>query len=460
MNMRDASPQPLIRRLVIAGGGTAGWMAAAALSKVLRGKRLDIKLVETEEIGTVGVGEATIPALLTFHNLLGINEAEFMAATNATFKLGINFEGWKAIGEDYFHSFGTTGNDHWSAGFQHFWLEGRRRGLASDYGDYCLELRAAMDNRFALLPDNGINYAYHFDATLYGQYLRRFSEALGVQRIEGKIARVLQHEADTGSARAGDLAALQMEDGSRIEGDLFIDCTGFRSLLLGETLGVGYEDWSYWLPCDRAVAVQTASVREAWPYTRSIAHPFGWQWRIPLQHRVGNGLVYSSKEMSDADAPEVLKKNVEGELLTQPRVIKFLPGQRDKVWNRNVRGHRPRQRLPRAAGVHQHPSHPGRYRQTAGAVPGPGLRSGRARRIQPHRRCRGGAHPRLHHPALPPESAAGRGFLAGLRPHADPGHAAAQDRPLQGHGPAAAGGQRAVLRSGLAAGHGRPEPGA
>jgi tryptophan 7-halogenase len=319
------------RRIVIAGGGTAGWMMAALMSKLL-GKQLDIRLIESDEIGTVGVGEATIPALLTYHNLLGINEAEFMAATNATFKLGINFEGWKTQGQDYFHSFGTTGVDHWSAGFQHFWLKGRAQGIARPYTDYNPETMAAHANRFAHLPRNGLNYAYHLDAGRYARYLRAMSEACGVQRIEGKIATVLM---EGPQGRDGDITALQMQDGSRIPGDLFIDCTGFRSLLLGETLGVGYEDWSCWLPCDRAVAVQTASVREAWPYTRSIAHPFGWQWRIPLQHRVGNGLVYSSKALSDADAPEVLKANVEGELLTQPRVIEFLPGQRDKVWHRN-----------------------------------------------------------------------------------------------------------------------------
>lgn len=332
------NPTPLsFHRVVIAGGGTAGWMMAALMSKLL-GKRLDIKLVESEEIGTVGVGEATIPALHTFHNLLGINEAEFMAATNATFKLGIQFEGWKAAGEDYFHSFGTTGNDHWSAGFQHFWLKARRdlpAGLSRTYTDYNPETVAAYANRFAHVPNHALNYAYHLDAGRYARFLRAMSEAAGVQRIEGKIARVLKHEGDSGAARAGDIAALQMMDGSRIEGDLFIDATGFRSMLLGEALGVGYEDWSYWLPCDRAVAVQTASVRDAWPYTRSIAHPFGWQWRIPLQNRVGNGLVFSSKELSEADAPELLLRNVEGEALTQPRVLRFLPGQRHKVWERN-----------------------------------------------------------------------------------------------------------------------------
>lgn len=316
-----------VRRVVIAGGGTAGWMVAALMGKLM-GKQLQIRLVESEEIGTVGVGEATIPALHLFHELLGINEAEFMAATQATFKLGIQFEGWKAPGQDYIHSFGLTGRDHWSAGFQHFWLKGCERGLARPYGDYCLEHRAAEMQRFAHLPNQGLNYAYHLDASRYARFLRAMAEQHGVQRIEGKIAAVLQDE-------QGAIAALQMQDGSRVEGELFVDCTGFRSLLLGETLGVPYEDWLHWLPCDRAVAVQTASVREAPPYTRSIAHPFGWQWRIPLQHRVGNGLVYSSKELSDADAPEMLRQHVEGELLMQPRLLRFTPGQRQQSWARN-----------------------------------------------------------------------------------------------------------------------------
>ncbi|MFO1253414.1 MAG: tryptophan halogenase family protein [Inhella sp.] len=317
-----------VRRLLIAGGGTAGWMTAALLGKLL-GKQLQIQLVESEEIGTVGVGEATIPALHTFHELLGLDEPEFMAATQATMKLGIQFEGWRAPGQDYIHSFGMTGKDHWSAGFQHFWLKAQREGIARPYGDYCLELRAAEENRFAHLPRHGMNYAYHLDAGRYARFLRALAERHGVQRIEGKIAKVEQVEP------FGAIQALVLADGSRLEADFFIDCTGFRALLLGETLGVGYEDWSHWLPCDRAVAVQSASVREAPPYTRSIAHPFGWQWRIPLQHRVGNGLVYSSKELSDADAPEVLKQHVEGELLIQPRLLRFTPGQRHRVWSHN-----------------------------------------------------------------------------------------------------------------------------
>jgi tryptophan halogenase len=340
MNPSDIPPtaprRAPVRRVVIAGGGTAGWMVAACLARTM-GRLLDIRLIESDEIGTVGVGEATIPTLLTFHNLLNINEQEFMAATQATFKLGIRFENWRNLGEDYIHSFGLTGKDHWTAGFQHFWLKGRSRGLAGDYGDYCLELRAAQENRFAHLPRAGINYAFHLDATRYGAYLRGLSEADGVQRIEGKIAQVLTDAVDgaDGDTGSGDIRALRLDSGALIEGDLFIDCTGMRSLLLGQTLGVPYQDWSHWLPCDSAVAVQTASVGEAIPYTRSIAHEWGWQWRIPLQHRVGNGLVFSSRHIGTEEARQALLANIEGEVLTPPRVIRFTPGQREVTWKRN-----------------------------------------------------------------------------------------------------------------------------
>jgi tryptophan 7-halogenase len=317
-----------IKKVVIAGGGTAGWMAAAAVSKIL-GKQLDIKLIESDEIATVGVGEATIPTLVTFHRLLDINEQQFMAATNATFKLGIRFENWRDRGLDYIHSFGLTGTDHWTAGFQHFWLKGRERSLAGDYGDYCLELRAALESRFAHLPRGGMNYAFHLDAGLYAKYLRQFSEGFGVQRIEGKIVEVRC------DAESGDIRALRLDSGVDIEGDLFIDCTGFRGLLIGQTLGVGYEDWSNWLFCDSAVAAQTESVGPALPYTRSIAHGAGWQWRIPLQHRVGNGMVYSSRHCDDQEASATLLGNLEGALRTQPRVIRFRPGQRAETWRKN-----------------------------------------------------------------------------------------------------------------------------
>jgi tryptophan halogenase len=317
-----------VQRIVIAGGGTAGWMVAAGLSRTL-GKALDIKLVESDEIGTVGVGEATIPTLVTFHRLLDINEQEFMAATQGTFKLGIGFENWRDLNKNYIHSFGTTGKDHWTAGFQHFWLKGRQRNLASNYGDYCVELKAALENKFAHLPRGGMNYAFHIDAGLYAKFLRRFSEGYGVQRIEGKITNVLTHD-DTGFIKA-----IRLDSGAEIEGDLFIDCTGFRALLIGQTLHEPYEDWSHWLPCDSAVAVQTESVGEAVPYTRSIAREFGWQWRIPLQSRVGNGMVYCSRYLSDERAKQSLLANVEGKVRTEPRVIKFKPGQRRQTWVKN-----------------------------------------------------------------------------------------------------------------------------
>jgi tryptophan halogenase len=325
--MTPLLPTP-IRRIVIAGGGTAGWMVAAGLAKCL-GRQYEIRLVESEEIGTIGVGEATIPTLHFLHEILDLDEAEFIRATQATFKLGIRFENWRHIDEHYIHSFGRTGKPHWTAGFHHFWLEGRRRGMASDYGDYCFELRAAEQERFEALREGAINYAYHLDATLYGRYLRQYAEALGVQRIEGKIAQVLT------DAATGALTGLKLERGDQVDGEFFIDCTGMRSLLLGETLGVGYESWAHWLPCDSAIAVQTTLVGEPVPYTRSIAHPWGWQWRIPLQHRVGNGLVYASRHVGDEEARQTLLANVQGEVLRQPRVIRFTPGQRHDVWKLN-----------------------------------------------------------------------------------------------------------------------------
>ncbi len=327
-NARNARERRPVRRVVIAGGGTAGWMTAAGLSKSL-GKLLDITLVESDEIGTVGVGEATIPTLINFHNLLGIKEQEFMAATHATFKLGISFENWRDVGQDYIHSFGLTGTDHWTAGFQHFWHKGRERGLAGEYGDYCLELRAAQENRFAHLPRNGMNYAYHLDASAYARFLRTFSERHGVRRVEAKIVNV-----DTDPA-SGDIRSIRLDSGTELEADLFIDCSGFRGLLIGQAMQVEYQDWSQWLLCDSAVAVQTPSMGPAVPYTRSIAREAGWQWRIPLQHRVGNGLVFSSRHMDDEAAVRTLLDNIEGEPLTTPRVIKFRPGQRKQVWKGN-----------------------------------------------------------------------------------------------------------------------------
>lgn len=318
----------MIKRIVVAGGGTAGWMAAAALARTM-GHTVAVTLVESEAIGTVGVGESTIPPLVVYNRLLGINEAEFMRATQATFKLGILFDNWKQPGDRYFHSFGYTGKDHWAAGFQHYWLEGRARGHTQSYDDYCLELVAALQSKFAQLPDNKVNYAYQLDSGLYARFLRQMAEADGVTRIEGKIARVELN------GESGDIAALELDGGRRVEGDLFLDCTGFRALLIEGALHAGYDDWTHWLPCDSAIALQTPNVRSPVPYTRAMAHDAGWQWRIPLQHRTGNGIVYCSRYLDHDAALERLLGNIEGESLTPPNRIRFQTGARRKQWHRN-----------------------------------------------------------------------------------------------------------------------------
>jgi tryptophan halogenase len=318
-----------IRRVVIAGGGTAGWVAAAALVKQL-GPLLDITLVESDEIGTVGVGESTIPTSRSFHQLIGLNEAVFMRETQASFKLGISFENWAREGDRYIHSFGEIGRQStWMADFHHFWLEARSQGFGGELGDYCFELQAALAERFATGPDATINYAYHLDATLYARFLRRLSEGAGVRRVEGKIREVRQ------DPETGFLTALVLESGETVEGELFLDCTGFRGMLIEQTLQTGYEDWTHWLATDRAIAVQTRSTGPAVPYTRAIAHGAGWRWRIPLQHRVGNGIVYASCHLSDDEAKERLVSSLDGEVLTEPRVIRYRTGRRSRVWNKN-----------------------------------------------------------------------------------------------------------------------------
>lgn len=315
-------------RIVIAGGGTAGWMTAAAIARTL-GRSVELTLVESEAIGTIGVGESTIPPIIKFNRLLGINEAEFMRETQATFKLGIAFDHWKSKGHSYFHSFGMTGKDHWSAGFQHFWLCGRERGIEYSYDDYSLELVAALQGKFAHLPHDESNYAYQLDSSLYARFLRKMAEADGTRRVEGKIARVGLHN------ESGDIATLTLESGEVISGDLFVDCTGFRALLIEGALHVGFDDWTHYLPCDAAIAVQTESVRPAVPYTRAIAHEAGWQWRIPLQHRTGNGFVYCSRYLSKDEALERLLGNIEGTILTEPNFLRFAAGARRKQWHRN-----------------------------------------------------------------------------------------------------------------------------
>ena len=317
-----------LRKVVIVGGGTAGWMAAAALSKLL-GKNLDICLIESDQIGTIGVGEATIPLLAGFHTLLGIDERDFMRFSQATFKLGIEFENWGALGDKYLHGFGIIGQDCWACSFHHFWARSLKEGNKSKLNDFSLHKYAADLEKFELNAKGGPEYAYHLDATVYAQFLRKFSEQHGVKRIEGKVVDVKLNSKD------GAIESLRLESGETIGGELFIDCSGFRALLIEKTLHTGYEDWTHWLPCDRAVAVQTRAVRPPRPYTRSIAREAGWQWQIPLQHRTGNGLVYCSRYLSDDEAKKTLLDNVEGELITEPRPIRFRTGRRLRQWNKN-----------------------------------------------------------------------------------------------------------------------------
>ncbi|MFT5814294.1 MAG: tryptophan halogenase [Psychroserpens sp.] len=317
-----------IKKVVIAGGGTAGWMTAAALSKLL-GKGIEVVLIESDDIPTVGVGEATIPTLHIFHQLLGINEQEFMAATNATFKLGISFENWRDINKDYIHSFGFLGKGCWAAGFQHFWLKGRAKGIVSEIGDYVPEHLGARAGKFAVLANQELNHAYHLDAGLYAKFLRILAEKHDTTRVEGQISQVnLDNE-------SGYIDSITLASGEIVEGDLFIDCTGFKGMLIEGALNTGFEDWSHILPCDSAIAVQTKMVRKPVPYTRSIARDSGWQWQIPLQNRTGNGLVFCSKYMTDEEAKQTLLANIQGELLNEPRVIKYKTGTRRKHWNKN-----------------------------------------------------------------------------------------------------------------------------
>ena len=316
-------------KVIVAGGGTAGWLTAYSLVKRL-GNLLDITLVESDQIGTVGVGEATIPSMRVFHELVGIDEAEFMRATQATFKLGISLENWANIGDRYIHSFGVLGQGSWLADFHEYWLEARDKGFAGPLDDYCLELKAAMHGKFATaVNQQRLLYAYHLDATAYAKYLRRQAEALGVTRVEGKISGVDMHP------ESGNLTALQLENGKRLAGDVFIDCTGFRALLIGDYLQVGFEDWSHWLASDRAIAVQTESTEPPPTYTRSIAHPAGWQWRIPLQSRTGNGIIYCSKFLSDDEAKQTLLSNLAGKTLTEANMLRFKTGRRIKSWHKN-----------------------------------------------------------------------------------------------------------------------------
>lgn len=324
-----------IQNIVILGGGSSGWMTAATLARFLKNEYASITLVESEEIGIVGVGEATIPQMKVFNDTLGINEDDFVKKTQATFKLGIEFVDWGALGDRYIHAFGDVGKNMQALPFYHFWLKMHQKGKAAALSQYTLNARAARENKFMRSVNAGnsplshIAYAYHLDATLYARYLREYAEALGVKRIEGKVSQA--HVRDTN----GFIEALQLENGEKIAGDLFIDCSGFRALLIEDTLKTGYEDWSDQLLCDSAIAVPCENAGKLTPYTRSTAHSAGWQWRIPLQHRMGNGHVYSSRYMSDDEATSLLMNNLDGEPLADPRVIKFKTGKRKKVWNKN-----------------------------------------------------------------------------------------------------------------------------
>lgn len=326
-----------IQKVVVVGGGTAGWMSAALLARI-SGGGFDIELVESDQIGTVGVGEATIPQIRYLCDALQIPEAEFLAAVNGTYKLGIEFVDWGRIGERYIHTFGDVGRRLGVLEFHQVWLRARELGIDMPLGDYSFNTIAAYANKFAhvdKLGDTGLlglGYAFHFDATLVAKLLRKISEGNGVVRTEGKVCDVKLHP------ETGFIESLSLENGKTVSGELFIDCSGFRSLLLGEALGVGYVDWSHWLPANSAIAVQTDGVEPLLPYTRSTAHSAGWQWRIPLQNRIGNGHVYSSNYMDDDTARDILMENLDAEPITEPRQLRFTTGKREKFWHKNCVG--------------------------------------------------------------------------------------------------------------------------
>ncbi|MFM8929543.1 MAG: tryptophan halogenase family protein [Betaproteobacteria bacterium] len=325
-----------LKKIVVLGGGTSGWMSAAALAKVLRGQ-YDITLVESDDIGTIGVGEATIPMISLFNRMLEIDEDEFMRQTKASFKLGIEFVNWGRLGDRYIHGFGVIGQDNWTVDFHQYWLKQHLAGKAKPLEAYSINTAACLNNKFMRprtdLPNSPLSqvaYAFHFDAGLYARYLRAYSEGLGVKRVEGIVQEVNTRPED------GHVQSLRLKSGTVVEGDFFIDCSGFRGILIEETLKTGWEDWSHWLPCDRAVAVPCENARELTPYTRSTARAAGWQWRIPLQHRIGNGHVHSSKFISEDEATALLMSNLDGAPLAEPRTIKFRTGKRNRAWNANV----------------------------------------------------------------------------------------------------------------------------
>ena len=324
----------MIKNIVIVGGGSSGWMAAAGLNRVLN-KDYNITLVESEEIGIIGVGEATIPSIVRFNYGLGIDEIEFIKETKATFKLGIEFINWARKGDTYIHGFSKLGTEFDGPDFQHYWLSAQNPNTYNTLDKYSVNSAMIRSGKFiGPIKDNlnsplaDISYAYQFDAQLYAKFLRKLSESRGVKRVEGKIINVLQK-------LDGSIDTLELENGLKVSGDFFIDCSGFRGLLIEQTLKSGYEDWSHWLPCDTAIAVPCTPSGQVKPLTTCTAHSAGWQWRIPLQHRTGNGHVFSSKYMSSDEATSILLENLDGEPLADPRTVKFVPGIRKQTWIKN-----------------------------------------------------------------------------------------------------------------------------
>ena len=329
-------PDNSVKNIVIVGGGTAGWMAAAALSRVMAHPDIQIDLIESEAIGTVGVGEATIPHIRYFNHLIGLDENDFVRQTNATFKLGIEFVNWDRLGRKYIHPFGAYGVNMDGIHFHHHWLRHRSMGADDHIDDYNLQIMAAREHKFQR-PENvpksplsTIEYAFHFDASLYAAYMRQLAEGAGVRRTEGRVTSVHQN------AVSGFVESVQLENGARISGDLFIDCSGFRGLLIEQTLKAGYDDWSSVLPCNRAVAQASERIADPIPYTRATAQTAGWQWRIPLQSRTGNGHVYCSDFMSDEEALSLLHEGMDSPAMAGPKFLRFTTGMRKEVWKKNV----------------------------------------------------------------------------------------------------------------------------